>query len=83
MGHLLLVDDDSDVAEAFAELLRAEGRQVPTARTSEERPSPAVRVRTRQGASRLMAQAMQFHRTMLDSGQNNTVRGKHPTHWKD
>jgi DNA-binding NtrC family response regulator len=36
MAHLLLVDDDSDVVEAFAELLRAHGHQVDTARTGEE-----------------------------------------------
>lgn len=36
MAHLLLVDDDSDVVEAFAEVLRAEGHKVRTARTGEE-----------------------------------------------
>ncbi len=36
MAHLLLVDDDSDLVEAFAELLRAEGHEVRTARTGEE-----------------------------------------------
>ena len=36
MAHLLLVDDDSDVVEAFAEVLRAEGHEVRTARTGEE-----------------------------------------------
>jgi CheY-like chemotaxis protein len=36
MAHLLLVDDDSDLVEAFAEVLRAEGHEVRTARTGEE-----------------------------------------------
>jgi DNA-binding NtrC family response regulator len=34
--HLPLVDDDNDLVEAFAELLRAEGHEVRTARTGEE-----------------------------------------------
>jgi CheY-like chemotaxis protein len=36
MAHLLLVDDDGDVVEAFADHLRAEGYEVRTARTGEE-----------------------------------------------
>jgi CheY-like chemotaxis protein len=36
MAHRLLVDDDSDLVEAFGELLRAEGHEVRTARTGEE-----------------------------------------------
>jgi DNA-binding NtrC family response regulator len=36
MAHLLLVDDDSDVVEAYAELLRSEGHVVHTAGTGEE-----------------------------------------------
>ena len=36
MAHLLLVDDDHDVVDLFAELLRGEGHQVRTASTGEE-----------------------------------------------
>ena len=36
MAHLLLVDDDNDVVEIFAELLRGEGHEVRTASTGEE-----------------------------------------------
>ena len=36
MAHLLLVDDDNDVVELFAEFLRGEGHQVRTASTGEE-----------------------------------------------
>ena len=36
MAHLLLVDDDNDVVEALAELLRAEGHEVHSASTGEE-----------------------------------------------
>jgi DNA-binding NtrC family response regulator len=36
MAHLLLVDDDSDLVEAFAEILRAEGHDVKTAASGEE-----------------------------------------------
>ena len=36
MPHLLLVDDDNDVVELFAELLRGEGHEVRTASTGEE-----------------------------------------------
>src|SRR6476661_5193771 len=36
MADLLLVDDDPDLAESLAELLRAEGHQVRTARNGKE-----------------------------------------------
>jgi CheY-like chemotaxis protein len=36
VSHLLLVDDDNDVVELFAEFLRGEGHQVRTASTGEE-----------------------------------------------
>lgn len=36
MAHLLLVDDDRDLVAAFAEVLRAEGHEVRTARIGEE-----------------------------------------------
>jgi len=36
MAHLLLVDDDNDVVEAYAEFLGAEGHEVRTACTGEE-----------------------------------------------
>ena len=36
MAHLLLVDDDNDVVELFAELLRGHGHEVRTANTGEE-----------------------------------------------
>jgi CheY-like chemotaxis protein len=36
VAHLLLVDDDNDVVELFAEFLRGEGHQVRTASTGEE-----------------------------------------------
>jgi DNA-binding NtrC family response regulator len=36
VAHLLLVDDDHDLLEAFGELLRGEGHEVRTASTGEE-----------------------------------------------
>lgn len=36
MAHLLLFDDDSDVVDAFAEILRSSGHEVRTASTGEE-----------------------------------------------
>jgi DNA-binding NtrC family response regulator len=36
VSHLLLVDDDDDVVELFAEVLRSEGHHVRTASTGEE-----------------------------------------------
>jgi len=36
VANLLLVDDDNDVVELFAELLRGEGHEVRTASTGEE-----------------------------------------------
>ena len=36
MAHLLLVDDDNDIVQAFGELLRDEGHEVHTASTGEE-----------------------------------------------
>jgi CheY-like chemotaxis protein len=36
MANLLLVDDDLDIADAFADVLRAEGHQVRMARNGEE-----------------------------------------------
>src|SRR5450432_2945213 len=36
MAHLLLVDDDNDIVEAFGDLLRAEGHDVHSASTGEE-----------------------------------------------
>jgi CheY-like chemotaxis protein len=36
MAHLLLVDDDNDIVEAFGDLLRGEGHEVHCASTGEE-----------------------------------------------
>ena len=36
MAHLLMVDDDNDGVDAYAEFLRAEGHEVRTAGTGEE-----------------------------------------------
>jgi CheY-like chemotaxis protein len=36
MAHLLLVDDDNDIVEAFGDLLRGEGHEVHSASTGEE-----------------------------------------------
>jgi DNA-binding NtrC family response regulator len=36
MAHLLLVDDDNDIVEAFGDLLREEGHEVHSASTGEE-----------------------------------------------
>ena len=36
MAHILLVDDDNDIVDALAELLRDEGHEVHTASTGEE-----------------------------------------------
>jgi DNA-binding NtrC family response regulator len=36
MAHILLVDDDNDIVDALAELLRDEGHQVHSASTGEE-----------------------------------------------